>query len=707
MAAPTLDGKVQVNSAGGFPLTAVLTTALTDDIIIAIVDVHSNNASVAVTGVTVDGHAMALRKSTQVNSQYGIPLIQTIWWYHSAVALVAKNVVATLTNFSGNSYTDLTAFGVNGCDLTTPFDPNSSLPAVTHSTASSTRTTHKTTFSTTKANTLAFRVRTGGTYYGGGASAPVDSGWTTLEFDNAFTTYKLSFSESQAFTSVQTSVTLNVAASVTAADGDISTIDALQAPIPALTGTMAVTEAPDTMSAAAGHLSPIGTMALSEAKDTMSAAGTVPLGPPTFVNAGTGSSQPFGSSITLNLPASLVVGNVLIGVVFGGGNGTGFTWPAGWHQIDDIDITNFEGSYAYYFVTGSDTNPNVSWAGNAGATGFILQYKNTTLGNPIGAFQKNHSNSSTVTGGSLTTTKAKSLVVDIEYVQGNTESAPSGYTAETNFNIGAERSYVADVYEVTSGSVTPSISNTLSGAALWTQFQFEILAFVPPPTGTWVSTQVKDAANFVGGTPTGTWGSTEAADSFASAGIVPPPPLGLDGHATGGALGAPVNSANVTLTTTKVHDVIVLAITAGGFLNRGIVTSVTDTAGLVWKKRQQRQFNGGQIDLEVWWAHAPAILTGDVITVHTDATGFISIEAFGVSGANYTAPWDTHTGAGMFYDYFEVNPFGTYPVEIPVYTDAVRTFTFGVFSSGSTVPIGMVAPSPMFTFLDPISKTEP
>lgn len=197
---------------------------------------------------------------------------------------------------------------------------------------------------------------------------------------------------------------------------------------------------------------------------------------------------------------------------------------------------------------------------------------------------------------------------------------------------------------------------------------------------------------------------------------VPAAPLALDGYATAEAsevvgggphFWIPITATEVTLSTTQADDVIVVGVVCGGYYNLSTVTSITDTAGLTWKKRNQRYQTGGYksgssttvnqgLNIEIWWAHAPTALTGDVITINTNdpdtasadvegnvlsGNGSVSVVAFGVSGANYTTPWDTHTQAGGY-----VDNFGTiyyFPAQSQLRTNAADSFLFGLHADTS------------------------
>ena len=196
-------------------------------------------------------------------------------------------------------------------------------------------------------------------------------------------------------------------------------------------------------------------------------------------------------------------------------------------------------------------------------------------------------------------------------------------------------------------------------------------------------------------------------------------PLQMDGYATSDVHGTDggITLGTVTLSTTQDDDVIVLGVSTGGFWTCGDVDHVTSSSGLVWKRRNKRWQSGGYkqgsgtvisqgLDTEIWWAHAPVALTGEVITVHmTRVTGGMGLVAFGVSGANYTTPWDKHTLAGGY-----VDPGGGgssdyyFPPTSSLYTKARNAFLFG-FHGGTAADAG-VAQAP-WTYVTSALGTEP
>lgn len=354
--------------------------------------------------------------------------------------------------------------------------------------------------------------------------------------------------------------------------------------------------------------------------------------------------------------------------------------------------------------------------------------------------------------GSISTTSAVSAIL---YFCASTTTValttPAGYTVledDDNASGGANFQRSSCGYQTFASAQTGiSITASANTTAHWIAIADALVPGAGAPSGTWGSTEAKDTFAGAGGLLGGSWHSTEAKDTFHAVSVpsgiwasvetkdhwtatgypklnvvmaatetadiagmlgTVTQPIGLDGHATGGAGGVGITSGTVTLTTTQPDDVIVINILSGGFFNRGFPTSITDTAGLTWKKRSHRQFtNDGsnlpQFSLDTWWAHAPTALSGDVITVHTPATGLIAIEAFGVSGANFTTPWDRHTGSGLLKNSLQIGVSGATDAAVPVYTNVSRVFSFGVFAANGNTDGTTTAP---FTFLDTIFETE-
>jgi hypothetical protein len=197
---------------------------------------------------------------------------------------------------------------------------------------------------------------------------------------------------------------------------------------------------------------------------------------PSFITIGADGHQAFGETINLPLPASLVAGNLLIGFVTSTGVSVGFTWPVGWTEIVNVENINGSASVAYYYVTGSDVAPDVTWTtGNTSADGYLLQFSGVVASSPIGAF--NHTGDygtlgSTFSGGSLATTGTASVVLDLENANAGTLATPAGYTAVS----GPANSMLFASEDMAAPGTTTAISYDLGAPARWVDFQIEILS---------------------------------------------------------------------------------------------------------------------------------------------------------------------------------------------------------------------------------------
>lgn len=126
--------------------------------------------------------------------------------------------------------------------------------------------------------------------------------------------------------------------------------------------------------------------------------------------------------------------------------------------------------------------------------------------------------------------------------------------------------------------------------------------------------------------------------------------LGQDGSAYSTATNA--QTIAVTLTTADTDDIIVLIFGSelNSVTNQGYITvsSISDTASLTWHRRGGGTAvnNGIYRNIEEWYAISTAALTSDVITVTVTgpySSGYTMLNAFGVSGANLSIPFDNNS----------------------------------------------------------------
>lgn len=146
--------------------------------------------------------------------------------------------------------------------------------------------------------------------------------------------------------------------------------------------------------------------------------------------------------------------------------------------------------------------------------------------------------------------------------------------------------------------------------------------------------------------------------------------LALDGSVTGNSAAA--SSLAVTLTTTAAGVVIVCVTTNGG-----PVTSITNTAGLSWALRKRADTGNTNFTIEEWYAISSGALSSDQITVNTNSIGYLTVTAFGVSGANNVSPFDTNAA-------IPAGASGAPSALVPLTTDNANDFLLAAYRFIST-----------------------
>lgn len=198
-----------------------------------------------------------------------------------------------------------------------------------------------------------------------------------------------------------------------------------------------------------------------------------------FVNSGGTADRASGTTITPDLPASIVPGNYLVAICCAQTN-SATSWSAGWTEIHDVQGAGFCAAIAYRVATGSDTAPTATVSGSSPGNGEVFQYSGA---GGIGAFSSNVQIASfTHTCPAITTTGNNSAVLYLD--AGNTTTnadTPSGWTSNssstaTNGCIDADIKLVA-----TSGSSSGATS--VAGAYYSGHFLLELLAAPDPSSG--------------------------------------------------------------------------------------------------------------------------------------------------------------------------------------------------------------------------------
>ncbi len=139
----------------------------------------------------------------------------------------------------------------------------------------------------------------------------------------------------------------------------------------------------------------------------------------TLSSASPGNNAGGATSLTINKPAGVVEGDVMVAqVTVRGGTGTGITAPTGWTLLDRNNSTTTLGQADYYRVAGSSEGASYQWNFSATqkASGGIIAYSGVAEDSPIdnnGAAHggKNSVSGTGVTAPSITTVTANAMLV--------------------------------------------------------------------------------------------------------------------------------------------------------------------------------------------------------------------------------------------------------------------------------------------------------
>jgi hypothetical protein len=195
-----------------------------------------------------------------------------------------------------------------------------------------------------------------------------------------------------------------------------------------------------------------------------------------YVNAGAVESGVTVTSITPELPASIVAGNILL-LIMSKYNTAAVSVPAGWTSLGEVLMeTNGSGFAAYRFATGSDVDPTISWTGGAFATAQIYQYSGAVA---VGDVASNGNNTATHSVGEIISTSTNSLAVYLDASRTSTPlTTPSGWTSNATATTDYGSTATGEKQLTTLGSSSGSIST--AGGFGTAMYNVELLETLPP-----------------------------------------------------------------------------------------------------------------------------------------------------------------------------------------------------------------------------------
>ena len=174
----TVDGSTTGSFTSANSGSATLTTTMTNDIIVVTVanENTANGVLRTVSSVTSTGLSFAHRSTASINSS---PYSDTeVWWAYAPGVLSSATITVTLTGSIDDA--SIVAFGVNGANTASPWDPNVSLPKTATGTSSGNPTVSA--VSTTSANDMLLGLN-GDTLAGAGTPSveTAGSGYTLIK----------------------------------------------------------------------------------------------------------------------------------------------------------------------------------------------------------------------------------------------------------------------------------------------------------------------------------------------------------------------------------------------------------------------------------------------------------------------------------------------------------------------------------------------
>lgn len=183
-------------------------------------------------------------------------------------------------------------------------------------------------------------------------------------------------------------------------------------------------------SADVGHLIRVR-MHFTDADNNFITVTSKPVGPiqgqsGAFVNAGAFSTNTSTDSIAMQMPASIVPGNLL--VVWMAGNAARTANPvAGWTFVNTVMVDDYV--FAYRIADGSEgSSVTFGFSGTLGLIGQALQFSGVNTTTPIGAHNTNTSTGTVASNAGITTGGASIVLALIHALSNQVISLPSGWS---------------------------------------------------------------------------------------------------------------------------------------------------------------------------------------------------------------------------------------------------------------------------------------
>lgn len=200
-----------------------------------------------------------------------------------------------------------------------------------------------------------------------------------------------------------------------------------------------------------------------------------------FRAAATGTRGGAASPCTVNVPAGVVNGDVMVAVVMAGGANT-LTPPAGWTQLD-VAFSLGPSIGSWYRVASSEpASYNWTYSGSLNVTGIISAYSGVDTTTPVPQHSAWHrrTSSTLITGDSITTTVNGTWILHLGGdSSATTITQPSGWNQRANPNAGGTTTALSDIPFASLGAPTSGPTGDFNATGASGNTQGSLIALKP------------------------------------------------------------------------------------------------------------------------------------------------------------------------------------------------------------------------------------
>jgi hypothetical protein len=191
------------------------------------------------------------------------------------------------------------------------------------------------------------------------------------------------------------------------------------------------------------------------------------LGAISFVAASSANNGTGATSLSVNKPAGVAQGDVMVATLTATGTGS-ITTPSGWTVVTDATQGTALRQITYYKVGGASEGSSYSWGlGTSRSTSAgIVAYRGVNQTAPVDASATATGTSGNAVGPSVTTSAANDQVVAlVSFATATTVTADASTTERYDVSSGSTTSEAADSTQASAGTTTAKTARPASGSA--------------------------------------------------------------------------------------------------------------------------------------------------------------------------------------------------------------------------------------------------